>query len=526
MSPGFQSRSRSVNGRAREVLPLPGRVGHQAVDLARQVEAGARAQAEGPRLLLQRRSLGAVELVAQLVEVGVARDLERLGQVHEAVRPLPEVREDRLVELDLRRRLDRLVGRDEAVLQARRGADRLEGRPGRVLPADGPVEEPVRRVGDDVLDPLLGAADEQRGVVVRVRGHREDLARVRVEGDAGAAGGEAVERDLLGQRVLQRPLRGRVDRQLHVAARARRVGRDDLAAGRLAGRVNLAGVAAGGAAQEALVLLLDAALADGLVAVVAPAAVVVELLGADLPRAAEDVRGEPALGVGAQEAVAQPHAGELALALGEVVRQSGAHVLGHDDGLEGPALARVDPLLEVGGRDAVELAGQAVQHLLPARAGQLARVDHQVGAGAVAHQQLAVAVEDLAAGRVGDDGAQAVALGGLGVLLAADHLEEPEAHQQQPQQRERDCPEHRDAHGRARGQRGCPAPGRGAGAQAGAARRPRARGHVPARRGPAAAESGRGRGGLIGIPPRRARPPAAGPAGGGRSAGPAGSAAP
>ena len=70
-------------------------------------------------------------------------------------------------------------------------------------------------------------------------------------------------------------------------ARPRRLRRDDVAARGLAGGVDLARVAARGAAQVALVLLLDPALADGLVALVAAVAVRVELLGGDLPGAAQ-----------------------------------------------------------------------------------------------------------------------------------------------------------------------------------------------------------------------------------------------
>jgi hypothetical protein len=180
------------------------------------------------------------------------------------------------------------------------------------------------------------------------------------------------------------------------------------------------------------------------------------------------VGGEVALGIGAQVRVLQPDPGELPAALRQVVVEPRGDVLGQDHRLQRAAVARVDLLHQLAGGQ-VELGGQPLEHLLPAGAGQLAGVHDHVLARAVRHQHVAVAVEDVAARGLGDDRAQAVALGRRRVVLAADHLQEPKAHQQHAEQAHGDGAEDGDAHGRARGELGRPAARREA-ASAGSSR--------------------------------------------------------
>ena len=231
---------------------------------------------------------------------------------------------------------------------------------------------------------------------------------------------------------------------------------DHLAAHGLARRVDLHHVPPRRPLQELLVLLLDPALAHGLVPRVAAAPVVVDLVRADLPHLAQDVGREVALRIGAQVRVLQPDPRELPAPLGEVVVELRGDVLGQDHGLQRAAVAGVD-LLDQLAQGQVELGGQPREHLLAPRAGQVAGVHDHVLPRPVRHQHVAVAIEDVAARGLGDDRAQAVALGRRRVVLPADDLEEPQAHQQQAEQAHRDGAEDGDAHGRARRELGRPA---------------------------------------------------------------------
>ena len=154
----------------------------------------------------------------------------------------------------------------------------------------------------------------------------------------------------------------------------------------------------------------------------------------------------------------------------------GSTLLGQDHRLEGLVVAAVDVLDELARGDADHLR-QAVEDRHPARALQLARLRDQVLADRVLDQGGAVAVDDVAARGLGDDGAQPVALGPLGVLLAGDDLEEPQPHQQDPEQRHGDAAEDRDAHGDPGGERRRPSPSPAAAEAAGRASWPERRGH-------------------------------------------------
>ena len=123
----------------------PGGVGHDAFELARQVDPGLVADAEPARLALDHAAV-AVGALADFEEVGVGGDLQRLHQPDRAEFGLAGVAER------LRRDVDALAGAEAfdglmtpASSAAHRG-DRLERRARRIGAVDGAVgERPGRR---------------------------------------------------------------------------------------------------------------------------------------------------------------------------------------------------------------------------------------------------------------------------------------------------------------------------------------------------------------------------------------------
>ena len=210
---------------------------------------------------------------------------------------------------ELARVVDVLVGRDQVVLEGGRGRHELEGGARRVEPARHVVvegrrvkERPV--VGD--RDPALPHVE----VVRRVARHGQHVAVAGVEDDRGAVGGRRVllgdrvegrphAQDVLGERVREERLQGRVDVQHdRVAGDGGSVldGRD-----RVVVRVDLDLLLAVDAAQVLVVVLLDAVLADDRLLGVAPlGGELGVLVRGDRPDVAKDLGGEVApRGVGA-----------------------------------------------------------------------------------------------------------------------------------------------------------------------------------------------------------------------------------
>ena len=81
---------------------------------------------------------------------------------------------------------------------------------------------------------------------------------------------------------------------------------------------------------------------------------------------------------------------------------------------------------------------------------QLARVDLEGEAGAVADQDVAVAVDDLPARRADAQLAGAVVVGVGQVLVAGEHLQVPEAEEDHGEEGESEAAEHGDPQGEAR----------------------------------------------------------------------------
>ena len=114
---------------------------------------------------------------------------------------------------------DHRVGVVVAGLDGGRGGDELERRPGRQRGADGPVDERLARVGAELLVQVGDGTEVVGGELVGVEGgcrrHREHPSRGGLEGHHRAL-------RVTGQGLEARPrgvLRGRVDRELDVAAR-------------------------------------------------------------------------------------------------------------------------------------------------------------------------------------------------------------------------------------------------------------------------------------------------------------------
>ena len=158
-------------------FPLPGGGRHQPPHLVRQVHAGELAQTQGRPPLVD---LVDLHLLAEGVEVGVARLLERLAHVDRAVRRVateePSVHDPPAIAGDAE------VGRHHPFLQRRDRHRHLEGRPRRVPPLQRAV---VQRTKPVAVEPPPGLAVDAAGEYVRVVGgsadEGEDLARTGIQ---------------------------------------------------------------------------------------------------------------------------------------------------------------------------------------------------------------------------------------------------------------------------------------------------------------------------------------------------------
>ncbi len=462
----------------------------RARHLARQVDPGVTPDPELPRPLLQRPALRHVDIGerAEVVEEDVVGDPDRAHQVDDAVGGVTGVVQAvrRPREAELAGVVIGVVDQPIPALQRRGGGDHLERRAGRPRALVGAVEQRVAVVRVDQL--LVGrlrqvAAGEHRRVVAGQRAHAVDLAAVRVERHERPAGGR-VEAHRLLQRVLADPLQLHVERGPQVVAGLRRLAGQ--VAGRLAERVDLDLLLALRAAQEAVVLVLQAGLADDRVRRHGAIGLHVVLGGVDRPDRSEHLRGQVAERVVGHVHAFHLHAGELRLALGQVVLNVG--------GDDGPALDRHvgirqqrDLLADVAGdrRQPVDVGGRHVQ-LAADPLGRHAQhvgepvVDDRVGARRVLErgdvgqrgrnrqvrrgdlhreravavdQHVAAAVEDLAA-RSGDGDLAHPVVGGLcQVLVARQDLQEPQAEEDDREHRQRDAADDRHPQRELRGQR-------------------------------------------------------------------------
>ena len=282
----------------------------------------------------------------------------------------------------------------------------------------------------------LGLRQDRR-IEGRVGPERENLAVVRVHRDEGA--GEAERRHL---RLAHR-LQVGVDRQ-HQVVPGLGLAHARLAAGRQARGVDVDRGQAVDAAQDVVVARLEALLAHLVARLELLEAGLAQLLRRDLADVAEDVRGRRAVRVAADVDAVDGHPGVAVLVLAQEPDELDRDVALERDRARGQLLRLLPDLLaDLGDPHPGDLR-HALQHLgaaVPALR-QLVRAHLQGEGGAVANQHLAVAVADLAAGRLHGHLAHAVALRLGQVLVAGQHLEVPEPEEDHPEYHQREAADH------------------------------------------------------------------------------------
>ena len=414
-------------GEAR-TLPLGAR--HQALSLAGEVDAGARAEAGlagggGDGLHPNARAQGA--------EVGVAGLHQRFAQVQLAVAVLVVAAEAATEVGEEAGALEEGLG-VEALLLGGDGDEGLEDRARGVLGLDGAVEEGLVGVVDELLPGGAGdGRDEGVEVVGGGGGEDEEVAIARVEGHHGARtpGEGRLGRALEGEREGE----GEVAPLLGVAADPAFAGVD----ARIDAEHHFAAVAG----EEVVVLPFEAGAAARVGQTVIPERAVGRLFGA-LAHVAEGVGGEGTIGVDAPGHRADLDPGELLGPLGEVGHRAEIHIA---PGHQGDGAGFVDVAGHLLARhlaDQAEARGELVDERIDGEDGVapgaglaefLAVDDHLVG-GAVVSQHLAVAVEDAPAQAGHLYAAQALALLDAVVAHILAHLHPPQPRGQHPKARQ------------------------------------------------------------------------------------------
>ncbi len=190
-------------------------VGHHARHLARQIDAGFPAETEETG---DRGELVDIELLAELVEIRVARLDERVAEGERAVSPRLPAAEVPVAEPHSAG-ARALVGIrvDAPVHEGGVRGHRLEDGAGRIRGLYGAVEHRPLGILEQLPPPLAAQSlDEHVRIVDRTAHHGEDLPRARIHGDEGAA------RPF--ERLLRRPLQREIDREMDVATRDARPG--------------------------------------------------------------------------------------------------------------------------------------------------------------------------------------------------------------------------------------------------------------------------------------------------------------
>src|SRR5262245_34704394 len=174
-----------------------------------------------------------------------------------------------------------------------------------------------------------------------------------------------------------------------------------------------------------------------------------ELLGCDLADVAEEVCGEGPLPVVASEHPLHAHAREARLVLAQVIDLVDREALLQDDGParrraaatpQGPAELPHGHVRDRG--ELLELAGA-----LPPRRGEVLRRDLDRELGPVVDQDLAVPVEDVAAGGLNADLTDPVVVGLVPVLVAGENLDVPEPQEEDGEDRDGEAGDDRDPEG-------------------------------------------------------------------------------
>ena len=414
--------------------------GDQPGELPRDVDPGEPAEphlAEVPLhelVLPVRAPVPPPEVVPELIEDRVARDRERLrdrdvSHVHRipVVEGVVGVRGHR----PLRRAVQRAVLSDDVLLQGGHGRERLERRPRRIEALGAPVEQRVvRRRGEE--RPRLGprqAVLEHRRVVRGVRRERDDLAGARIHHHHRPSGGRIPQIPSRHVDAHREALRGErlhvpVDREHQVVPGHRRAD-VEVRVEHPPLRVDLDLPGPVRSVEVPLVGVLEAGLADELTREVSLEVRIRQLLLRDLAQVAEHLCGVVTARVITQRLDAVADSAEQLRVLGDVEDVALGDVLGHRDRLVRQVLHAVEPVHDVLGVD-VQQRGDPVEDLLGLVSHGPA-VDHQDGGGAVADQDVAVAVEDLAAEGLDRNEADLVLVRLAGQPRGRQDLQEPQA---------------------------------------------------------------------------------------------------
>jgi hypothetical protein len=257
---------------------------------------------------------------------------------------------------------------------------------------DGVIEKRLIRVRQERRVVLRADAPSERIVVVcRQADHREDLARLWVHHD---------DDPTFEARFLHAPFECLLGHLLRVGVERQA---QRLAGGRLADRVEdlelpsrritLDGLDAVRPAELALVVRLEAGLADQVVRQVALGLECLDLLGRDRTGVAEDLRQERALGVLAARLDDDLDAGQFEPRLRDEVRGLLRDVLGDADEVESRARIAVDRGVDVRDGRADE-RGEAVHDLVTALLGKVRRPDLDREGRDVCDELLPVAIVD------------------------------------------------------------------------------------------------------------------------------------
>ena len=257
---------------------------------------------------------------------------------------------------------------------------------------------------------------------------------------------EAAGQPAFGHRRFAGLLHPGVDRELEVVAGHWRLGDQAAVGSRLAEGVNLDPLQSRVPAEVAVVGRLDPVLADFFARLHALVLRLLQLVFVDLADVAEDMGGERSVWVCAHEYPLDRHSREAPLVFLQVVDEVVADVLAQGHGGRRCRLQlfvhRLAHPVQVAMDQARELAQLGAP--LGRVGGQLARVDLERQAGAVGDDQLAVAVENLAARGAHPERAGAVVLRFGQVLFAVEHLQQPEPEEQDREEDHGDAAEERD----------------------------------------------------------------------------------
>jgi hypothetical protein len=287
---------------------------------------------------------------------------------------------------------------------------------------------------------------EDVGIERRLRAEREHLAVVHVHHRERSPAGAACER------LLRGLLHVEVERQAQLAALLGVLALQRF--GEVAEGVDLHARGTVASPQEAVVLRLDAGLADAVAQLDPVVALVLQLLLGDLAHLPEQMRAHGPVWILAQELALRLNAGEPARALEHVEQQLLTDVLLHRRLCKRERLQlALHPLLQAA-RIQVEQLGEAPVDLT-AVAGllrELVRRELDREGVAVLDQRLPVPVHDLAARRLHLDLANPVVLCLRLVLVAREDLQVPEPEEDQREHHERNAAHHGHAEGELRGQ--------------------------------------------------------------------------